>query len=337
MSIYSNCLLTAQKSEETMFLGHSLADTLYHDNLIILLTGELGAGKTTFAQGFARGLGVTDRVQSPTYALEQRYDRFTHVDLYRLNEKQAKDFLRHSEDAKGIRLIEWAERIDWSTIGPHLHVHIEDKRNERIIRCDFLDDPVPEDDEIDAWISDVRLPMHIRKHIAKVTDVADACARFLVQSNSRLIRLQALHAAARTHDLLRFVDFKTFDGDKNFTPSDEDKNVWTAIKDRHGTPHEDAAQTFLAEHGYPEIGRIVSAHRGITPDGTVAAQTIEERILAYADKRVLYDNCVTLDERFTDFVQRYGNGVQSDLNRKWLSVMKTIEADLFPDGVPNLC
>ena len=328
MSIYSDCSITALKSEETVISGRSLANSLYGENLTILLTGELGAGKTTFAQGFAQGLGVTDRVQSPTYALEQRYERFTHIDLYRLTREQAQEFLRHSEDRKGIRLIEWADRIEPSLIGPHLHVHIDDKNGKRIIRCDFLDDPVPEDGEIDEWLSEVRLPENIRRHIAKVTETADGFAASLSRSKRMLIRTQALHAAARTHDLLRFVDFKTWDGDPQYAPSDADRTRWTELKEKYGTPHEAAACEFLTERGYPIVGTIVSSHRGIQLDGTAAARTIEQKILAYADKRVLFDQPVTLQKRFADFVERYGQGKESEHHRTWHAVMKAIEREL---------
>ena len=105
MSIFSSCILRASNADKTASIGHSLANALYEQNGTILLTGELGVGKTTFAQGFATGLGVTDRVLSPTYALEQRHEKFTHIDLYRLTRDQAADFLRQSEDVGGIRLI----------------------------------------------------------------------------------------------------------------------------------------------------------------------------------------------------------------------------------------
>ncbi len=336
MSIYSDSTLEALTSEETRVSGRSLAESLYDENLIVLLTGELGAGKTTFAQGFAEGLGVKDRVQSPTYALENRYERFTHIDLYRLSTKQAKQFLDHSNDVHGIKLIEWAERIDSSSIGPHIHVHIDDQRDKRIIRCDFLDHPVPSEGEIDAWIQDVRLPVHIQKHISQVTAVADKLMQLLAESSPILMRRQALHAAARTHDLLRFVDFKTYEPDGDFNPSEHEKEIWTDLRNRYGTPHEEAAKKFLAERGYSVIGNIVSTHSGIQLAGTPLAETIEQKLLTYADKRVLFDRIVTLDERYADFIKRYGKGVENELHKKWFSIIKEIEREYFPDGSPDV-
>ena len=86
---------------------------------IILLQGELGTGKTTFTQGFAKGLGITDTVGSPTFKLISEYDgeslNLYHIDCYRL--KNEIDFLNIGGEAlltqdDGITLIEWADIIN---------------------------------------------------------------------------------------------------------------------------------------------------------------------------------------------------------------------------------
>ena len=91
--------------------------------VILALSGELGAGKTTFVQGLARILGIRERVQSPTFVLMKWYRlprkhgpfrHLVHVDAYRLD--RAKDArhlgLRHVfRDRDAIVVVEWAERI----------------------------------------------------------------------------------------------------------------------------------------------------------------------------------------------------------------------------------
>lgn len=334
--MFSRCEIQAKDALETKSAGRFLAYSLYREHLTVLIEGELGAGKTTFAQGFATGLGVEDRVLSPSYALEQRYERFTHIDLYRLSETQAREFLTHSEDVRGIRLIEWAERIKGIDIGPHIRVSIDEEKNHRRIGIDFLDEPVPEDKLIDAWVNEVRLPKHIQHHIAAVTHVADTLATFLI-ATGMVLRKEALHAAARTHDLLRFVDFPTWNGDTQFTPSDEDRNIWKACKDTYGVPHESAACAFLRNQGYASIGEILKTHRGNEEaNSPLAPKTTEQKLLAYADKRVMFDKIATLEERFSDLGERYGNGRESEYHRQWLGTMKRIERELFPRDVPAL-
>jgi tRNA threonylcarbamoyladenosine biosynthesis protein TsaE len=83
---------------------------------LILLAGELGAGKTAFAQGFARGLGVADAVVSPAFILVRSYEgrlRLNHVDVYRLDHMQDLLDLGISEllDEGGVTLVEWGDVV----------------------------------------------------------------------------------------------------------------------------------------------------------------------------------------------------------------------------------
>jgi tRNA threonylcarbamoyladenosine biosynthesis protein TsaE len=85
---------------------------------VVALTGNLGAGKTTLAKAIAQGLGVTDPVTSPTFALihEHRSGRlpFFHMDAYRLEEESEMYELGYEEYffADGVTVVEWADRIE---------------------------------------------------------------------------------------------------------------------------------------------------------------------------------------------------------------------------------
>jgi tRNA threonylcarbamoyladenosine biosynthesis protein TsaE len=83
---------------------------------LLCLVGDLGAGKTQFAKGFAVGLGITDVVSSPTFVLMAEYEGrlpLFHIDLYRLDD--AADALAggllDERQAEGVVLVEWAERL----------------------------------------------------------------------------------------------------------------------------------------------------------------------------------------------------------------------------------
>ena len=82
---------------------------------VLLLEGPLGAGKTCFAQGLARGLGVKTPVKSPTFVLvTQHHGRvpFTHVDLYRIEGAQSLDDLGLEERGEaGVLAVEWGEKL----------------------------------------------------------------------------------------------------------------------------------------------------------------------------------------------------------------------------------
>jgi tRNA threonylcarbamoyladenosine biosynthesis protein TsaE len=100
--------------DETVAAGARLAQVLGPGS-IVLLHGDLGAGKTAFVRGLAQGLGADpDDVTSPTFTLVQEYHgRLTlyHVDLYRLEEREVDDLgLDELVLGDGVVAIEWAER-----------------------------------------------------------------------------------------------------------------------------------------------------------------------------------------------------------------------------------
>lgn len=80
----------------------------------ILLQGELGAGKSTFARAMLRALGYTGTVPSPTYTLVEPYElseySVYHIDLYRIASGSELEYLGWSELQEGLRLVEWPER-----------------------------------------------------------------------------------------------------------------------------------------------------------------------------------------------------------------------------------
>ncbi len=101
--------------EETISLGEQLAAEL-PSKAVVLLIGNLGAGKTTLAKGIVRGLGAaaSDDVSSPTFTLIHEYgDRVYHIDLYRLDTDAQVLTLGLDEifDREAVVLIEWGERF----------------------------------------------------------------------------------------------------------------------------------------------------------------------------------------------------------------------------------
>jgi len=104
--------------EETRAVARQLAERL-NPGTVILLFGDLGAGKTTFVQGLAEGLGVPQDyyVSSPTFSLINEYPGrvpLFHVDLYRLEPEDVEDLGLPELAEKGVMVVEWAERMPFS-------------------------------------------------------------------------------------------------------------------------------------------------------------------------------------------------------------------------------
>lgn len=100
--------------DDTRSLAAVLASALADGDLIVL-TGDLGAGKTCFTQGLAAGLGIDEPITSPTFTLANRYQgRLTlhHLDVYRLDsEADAVDLAIEELVEDGVTVIEWGERV----------------------------------------------------------------------------------------------------------------------------------------------------------------------------------------------------------------------------------
>jgi len=110
-----NSIFHSKSAEDTIFLGKKIG-ALLQPNDVIALTGDLGAGKTTFVKGIAEGLGIQDYVTSPTFVIINIHKGklvLNHVDLYRLEDKNEIEDLGIEEYFKsgGVCMIEWAERM----------------------------------------------------------------------------------------------------------------------------------------------------------------------------------------------------------------------------------
>jgi len=108
-------------AEATRSLGVNLGKSLKAGS-VILLEGDLGAGKTTLVQGLGEGLGITDPIVSPTFTLINEYTEgripLYHLDLYRLQPEEVtalnlESYWEGSEFPLGIVAIEWAERLEY--------------------------------------------------------------------------------------------------------------------------------------------------------------------------------------------------------------------------------
>jgi tRNA threonylcarbamoyladenosine biosynthesis protein TsaE len=121
--------ITTHSEIETAAAGRDLAPRLSAGS-VVLLFGDLGAGKTAFVRGLAEGLGIpAEDVSSPTFTIMQEYRGgrlpLFHVDLYRLNDSREVDDLGVDEiAADGVLAVEWAEKLP-QPMGDAIEVHLE--------------------------------------------------------------------------------------------------------------------------------------------------------------------------------------------------------------------
>jgi tRNA threonylcarbamoyladenosine biosynthesis protein TsaE len=122
-------VVRATTAEDTREVGEALSASLRAGDVVVL-SGELGAGKTTLVQGIARGLGVEDAVSSPTFTLVKEYEGFlniAHVDVYRLERLQDVVDLGLDElaDGEAVILVEWGDVVEQLLPADRLRVELQ--------------------------------------------------------------------------------------------------------------------------------------------------------------------------------------------------------------------
>ena len=123
-------VFVSRKESDTEALGERLARSLPSGGAVVALYGELGAGKTAFVRGMARGLGVAERVVSPTFTIVNEYPgerELFHFDMYRLGGADElfdigwEDYLARD----GVCAVEWSENVPEAFDGSEICVTIE--------------------------------------------------------------------------------------------------------------------------------------------------------------------------------------------------------------------
>lgn len=116
--IMSEMIIEVASEAATKDLGEKIGRVLKGGE-VFQLVGDVGAGKTTFVKGVARGLGVDDEVQSPSFTISRVYDgrdelQLVHYDFYRLTDAgiMANEVAEMVDDPKTITIIEWADIVE---------------------------------------------------------------------------------------------------------------------------------------------------------------------------------------------------------------------------------
>lgn len=110
-----NYKFTSRCEEDTMELAENIESEKF-SGMVICLDGELGSGKTVFVKGFAKALGLTETITSPTFSLVKEYldgeMPLYHMDVYRLDDSNDEFGLSDYLNQNGVCIIEWPEMIE---------------------------------------------------------------------------------------------------------------------------------------------------------------------------------------------------------------------------------
>jgi len=186
---------------------------------------------------------------------------------------------------------------------------------------------LPDRDECLALIAEYHVPVHIVRH----SEAAARLGVFLAErlnENGATVDVALVERACLLHDLFRVCDFPLEDFSWFEPPvSEEDKAKWRRLKARHGAnQHEDAAALFFGE-SYPVLAETIRKHR---------YTAWEEKLVYYADKRVMHDTIVPLRERLEEAHHRSGivlakAGKQRDINteQKVDALIFKLEKEIF--------
>lgn len=133
---------TMTSRDQTIALGEKIGKLLQAGDVLVL-DGDLGAGKTTFTKGIGKGLGITDLIKSPTFTIIREYHDgrlpLYHMDAYRLENGGAEDLgLEEYFDSDGVSVVEWAEFVEDELPDDFLAIHFKrtDTEGTRILEFD---------------------------------------------------------------------------------------------------------------------------------------------------------------------------------------------------------
>ena len=117
----------SQNEAELIAIGVSIGEKLQVGDILVL-SGDLGAGKTTLTKGIAKGMGVQQMIKSPTYTIVREYEGrlpLYHLDVYRIGNDTDSIDLDDYLYGDGVTVIEWGELLDAALLGDHLTLLLE--------------------------------------------------------------------------------------------------------------------------------------------------------------------------------------------------------------------
>lgn len=309
--------IISRSLSDTYEIASKLRTSLYQfSNLLIYW--DLGAWKTHFIKWLLKSLWVKDNVRSPSYAYSNYYLtkwNIWHYDLYRLPpEGEISEINEHFESIDDFVVVEWAERLKYK---PRNRIEIRISWNdEREFDIEFIWTSLS-DKEIISLYDEFQTPERVRAHAKCVAWIAVRIANNLIKAG-KIIDKDLVYTWGMLHDLVRYIDFPEIDNE-----------FWLKVKMKYRwLHHSQAGWRILEEKGYLEIANVI-AHHGAYQI-YVEFNTIEEKIVYFADKLGLHDKEVTIEERMKDWkIRHWIKGWERDYWERYEKSLKNMEKELL--------
>ena len=189
---------------------------------------------------------------------------------------------------------------------------------------------LPSRSECFELLNEWHVPKHIIAHILKVNKVAVFLASKLKKKGID-VDLELIDRASLLHDILRVCNFRSFDPEM-FTQkiTNSDLKKWKEIRQKFGHMNHAEAGYELLKSRYPEVAEIVRKHSySSAQDEKYMPKTWNEKVVFYADKRVLHDKVVTLKEKAEAELRKGAQQLPEDQSKKIDAKIKAIEDELF--------
>ncbi|MFH0820953.1 MAG: tRNA (adenosine(37)-N6)-threonylcarbamoyltransferase complex ATPase subunit type 1 TsaE [Candidatus Peregrinibacteria bacterium] len=324
----------------TIQLGANLGRTLKVGD-IVLLFGDLGAGKTHFTKGIAEGLGITRLVKSPTFTYVNNYPTpkatLHHYDLYRMEKNADLSSLGYEEtlhDPRAINVVEWADRMGNRLPSRYIRVDIVAEENTRSIAIDFIYPTRLRAETVESYWEEWATPLHVREHCKQVANVGQKVAEAYIHE-LQIIDLNLVVTSCLLHDMARVCDFRELDRSKfPETVTDAKWAKWLELREKYkGRHHGDIAYDALIARGFTETAEVIRLHKSINlVEETDTYDSLEKKIVYYADKRVMHGTIVSLARRLKDGKERHGKYDTPEQRKVFDDVEKhtySLEKELF--------
>ncbi len=246
----------------------------------------------------------------------------------------------HFADPQALVAVEWADRLG-RLPERYVRVELQPEADTHQVSIAFAHPDAVPDEKIEAYFKQWRTPAHVQAHCRQVALVAQGVAEAMARVG-RIVDINLVVNACLLHDLCRVCDFRTLDRAAfKYPVSQDDWSAWVRQREEYkGRHHADVCAEALKRDGYFLTAEAVRLHASaaiVNEPGSF--DTVEKKLVYYADKRVAHDRIVSLAERFREGRERYGHHDDAAMKKLYEQIEQrtlALEHELFEGLDQNL-